>query len=688
MAERTEVFTATEWTTLRSQNPNTSFYQVSPIEISGLTGYAPQTAGLVKFSIPDTLKARRIKDISLEFPYNILYYPVGGQTGAGSVGIEIAAAGHYKGLKILDVKTITWNIYKQNYYVSLGESIGAQGRGFPVMTLSEFSNGKVGTARKVIWSQDIVSQYPTYYDAVYDLFRYDCIVLSIWGGSAKISPSQMKLIITSEDPSGSFPVKLTIPSKNVFLNKTRENSFYWSVGDMEYVFTPMKQSGATFYWKADGESAWNTVEIPSAQMSCTIPANTFPTAKITWKVSVVSEIGTSASSAEQSFTTVDSLSAPKIISPKSIVIDNNKDAVFKWEHIIATGTEQTKAELEYSSEVGEWNALKTVEGNIHETVIAAGTLLAGRLLWRVRTYNMDGVAGGWSETEEIVSRGSSPAPAPVHANTSPRVEVKWQSEGQISAEVRLGDTVYKVYGNVKNFRSPVYLPDGELEVAVRVLNEFSLWSDWGTTVTVIKNEMLEQLKISAEVQNYGVVLSWALNGVSAYIYRDGELIGKTRTMSYTDYESIGEHRYSVLVGSSTGSYAQSNEVVVNVQVPAALLSAKDSGDWIVLEKRRGNFPMHKINTNMKTTYQFYAGRKLPVAYSPDNLTRRHTFDFSTKSRAVAERVAALAGEEVVYKDCRGDIAIGVIDKVTQQTDNVSDINFQITEISKGVVVYD
>ena len=196
------------------------------------------------------------------------------------------------------------------------------------------------------------------------------------------------------------------------------------------------------------------------------------------------------------------------------------------------------------------------------------------------------------------------------------------------------------------------------------------------------------MSVNAFIKNYGVVLNWNLIGNMAYIYRDNQLIGKTKSTSYVDFESVGEHKYSVLVDNLQGNYSKSDEIKVVLNVPFALLKSRNSENWIVLKKRRGNYPSHKITDSMKTTYQFYAGRKLPVAYSPENLTRSHTFEFSTKSRKLAENIATLAGEEVIYKDCRGDIAIGIIDKITQTTDIATDINFKITEISDEVIYYD
>lgn len=691
MAQRTDTFVAQEWTYLDMTEKNSNFFGANPIKITSLSGFGPQQVAIVKFAISDDVKKRKLKKITLEMPYSVVLFYQSQGAGFGSTSYSISAPGeHSDGStpNIIDLKTITWNDYKDNYYSLLG-GIGSQGAALPSIFLNEHIDGKSGTLKEVIWSDTQWSPDDVYYKSIYSLFKFDAILVNTTSSVTNITPSGMKLIIETDDATGDYPVTLKSPSNNAFLRRDKDNTFTWELGQIDYVFNPITQKKANLQWKINSSESWESVLVEGPETNCNIPANTFPSDVIKWKVTVTSIAESVSTSDERQFKTKDSISSAKIVSPKSIIIDNNKDNTFTWEHIIATNTEQTKAELEYSdAEIVDWNALKTVQGSTKSTIIAANTLPVGNLIWRVRTYNMDNAPGNWSTQAEFVSRGSSPAPSQITANTSPRVEVEWQSNDQISAEIKIGDMVYPIYGNAKKFKSPIFLPDGEIKISVRILNEFDLWSEWGTTTTIIENKTTEKLSINAFIKNYGVVLNWNLIGNMAYIYRDNQLIGKTKSTSYVDFESVGEHKYSVLVDNLQGNYSKSDEIKVVLNVPFALLKSRNSENWIVLKKRRGNYPSHKITDSMKTTYQFYAGRKLPVAYSPENLTRSHTFEFSTKSRKLAENIATLAGEEVIYKDCRGDIAIGIIDKITQTTDIATDINFKITEISDEVIYYD
>ena len=691
MAQRTDTFVAQEWTYLDMTEKNSNFFGANPIKITSLSGFGPQQVAIVKFAISDDVKKRKLKKITLEMPYSVVLFYQSQGAGFGSTSYSISATGeHSDGStpNIIDLKTITWNDYKDNYYSLLG-GIGSQGAALPSIFLNEHIDGKSGTLKEVIWSDTQWSPDDVYYKSIYSLFEFDAILVNTTSSVTNITPSGMKLIIETDDATGDYPVTLKSPSNNAFLRRDKDNTFTWELGQIDYVFNPITQKKANLQWKINSSESWESVLIEGPETNCNIPANTFPSDVIKWKVTVTSIAESVSTSDERQFKTKDSISSAKIVSPKSIIIDNNKDNTFTWEHIIATNTEQTKAELEYSdAEIVDWNALKTVQGSTKSTIIAANTLPVGNLIWRVRTYNMDNAPGNWSSEAEIVSRGSSPAPIITSIKAVPKLELEWQSDGQISAEVKIGNNTYKVYGNSKNFSSPIYLEDGFIEVSVRVLNEFDLWSEWSSETVEIKNNFLGSLKLTANVKNYGIELKWNLAGTSSYIYRNGVLVGKTTDLTYIDYEALGENEYYVMIGSTDGNYARSSPVVIELLVPMALIKDKGSDYWVILEKKRGGYPSHKTNSNMKTTYQFYAGRELPVAYSPENLNCKHTFEFSTKSRELAKMIASLAGKEVIYKDCRGDIVIGVMDKITQTTDIATDINFQITETSKELITFD
>lgn len=694
MAQRTDTFVAQEWTVIDANNENTNFFGQNPITLMGTFGFQKYIASVLKFGIPAEIKKRKLIEIKLELYYYDAVYHGHGETVSDMswMSINVDAPGQYEDGRTpdaIDLNSITWRDYKKNYYILTGSSSGTMGKPFLTPILFKYTGGQAGTLTDIIWSNGKVSTDSVYYNSPYSLFKYDSLLINVDAGSLKINPNQVKLIITTDDVEGNFPVNLKKPLNNTFLRKDKDNEFSWDVGNIDYVFYPVTPNQSIISWKQQDGETWTDIQISSSDTNYLFPKETFTSDNFLWKVQVTSDQSISSVSQERSFTTVDYISNAKPISPVSIIVDNNKDLKFSWEHNISSGTAQTKAELEYSdSQLIDWKPLISIEGESKEAIIPAGTLPTGNLIWRVRTYNADQVAGNWSSEAEIVSRGSSPAPIITSIKAVPKLELEWQSDGQISAEIKIGNNIYKAYGNSKKFTSPIYLEDGSIKVSVRILNEFDLWSEWSSETVEIKNNFLGSVELTANVKNYGIELKWNLAGTSSYIYRNGLLVGKTTDLTYIDYEALGKNEYYVMIGSADGNYAKSSLIVIELLVPMALIKDKGTDHWIILEKKRGGYPSHKTNSNMKTTYQFYAGRELPVAYSPENLNCTHTFEFSTKSRELAKMIASLAGKEVIYKDCRGDIVIGVMNKITQTTDIATDISFQITETSKELITFD
>ena len=77
-----------------------------------------------------------------------------------------------------------------------------------------------------------------------------------------------------------------------------------------------------------------------------------------------------------------------------------------------------------------------MQGSARETTISAGTLSAGELLWRVRTYNTDEAAGAWSSPASVLVVAAPPTPT-VDTEQTPRPLISWQSDGQQGYQIRI-----------------------------------------------------------------------------------------------------------------------------------------------------------------------------------------------------------------------------------------------------------
>lgn len=478
-----------------------------------------------------------------------------------------------------------------------------------------------------------------------------------------------------------------------FVDPHRDFLFSWEISPGLHLFDPMTtQKSAEFRLrKKDGETII-TQQITEEAMHYLLLADTLENGVFEWQVSVVSEDGRSATSDWKEFTTQDSISKATNPEPNRVTLDGTQEIVFRWTHLIATNSKPRGFTIEYRSENAEWKTLADQQ-DTDQTYYAAlpNTLPPGNIEWRVRTYNSNLVPGTWSNSASVIIRSAPLAPIITEVTSSPRPVISWQAEGQIQAEIKIGDTVKTLLSADKSYRWEELLQDGLITVSVRVKNHFNLWSPWASVQTNIKNNPSGQLSLSANVNSYAVTLLVNSQYPGNYIYRDGVLIAKAakkenskNTFVYVDDTALGKHSYYAVGMDEQGNYRQSSQAEADVQLSFGIIGEEGTLDWIVLQKRRGSFPSHTIRKKCPLTMVYYTGNPLPVAYAADELDASHTLEFTT-DKTSADRLERLTGKQVIYKDVRGDLIIGVLASVECSRDRVTDIRLNIEETQREVV---
>lgn len=482
-----------------------------------------------------------------------------------------------------------------------------------------------------------------------------------------------------------------------FINEKVINRFGWAFNyNASGVAAQLAQKSAKveyYYKNPDGsQSAVQSVIIDGAQNYIDIPANTFPSGgsagDIWWRITLTSDDDIEGTpSAWFKLTSVDSTSTPEAVSPKSVYIDGSIVNRFSWLHTISTGTAQTKYDLQYSADNGTtWDDLQSEETANTYADVSAGSLPAGAILWRVRTYNTDSVSGAWSASVPIVVHSAPAKPSISSITTTPRPVISWQCSEQQAFQVRAaGYDSGTVFGVVREFKIPVFLAPGVQTVSVRIQNSFGLWSDWAEATTTVANSS-GTISIATRRVNNGVSISCTGTFERYVYYRDGEQIADTDEASYADYLSVGKHIYTVR-GVNGDNYTMSAPVVEILHPTIGIISATDNIDWISLAYKRGNFPTHDITDEQEVSYQHYSGRSLPVAEIGEAVNIVHALSFTVPTDT-AEKLRTLRAKKVVYKDNLGDIAIGIFNGFKQSRGAYRpsthsfdvDVSFTITEI--------
>ena len=468
------------------------------------------------------------------------------------------------------------------------------------------------------------------------------------------------------------------PSAGAFVNRAQKNTFTWDAEDdtepTQVCFAEIKQASAVFEWRVKNASTSNTISVSGATTACTVPANTFPSGTIEWRVKVTANSGTTTTSAWQEITTTDVTPTAKPVSPSGIVIDATIANRFSWQHIISTGTPQSKADLQWSADGTTWNTLATVTGENQYYDVPANKFTSGTKYWRVRTYNTDNAASEWSEKAEFIAINAPSAPSIVIQSTGPRPRITWQTSEQEAYQLTLsnGYASGTVYGTEKAWRSPVYLADGSYTVRVRVQNQYGMWSEWSAAALPVSHTEGEAITLTVSAGREAA-LSWQTAGSYDFylIERDGVAIAHTGTKEYTDKRSIGSVTYRVRgCYDDSDNYGVSNSDTVEILPETNTICDLSTGVWLDMRLSETQLRTNRVSFAAGVSTIHLAGLAYPVEERSEQRDRSLAVAcaWPHSQRASALALEALIGRLVCLKDHYGNMAIGTLPSLESNSD--------------------
>lgn len=331
---------------------------------------------------------------------------------------------------------------------------------------------------------------------------------------------------------------------------------------------------------------------------------------------------------------------------------------FEWTYASREGLAQKKYELQYKdASHADWTALASAESANTNVNIPPNTFAAGIVKWRVRCTNANNQVSAWSEEASFTARGKPPTPT-VYATSSPRPEITWTGEGQLAYQIKIDNAVlHTAYSTDGRYKVKEYLADGAHTAAVRIQNEYGLWSDWGTAEFTVANTPGAPITLFA-AGGEKAALAWTeTDHKTYYIYRDDIPIAKTTAHTYSDQMAIGTHKYKVR-GVAGDSYSMSNEVTVTLSVDAPEIAALGEMQWLRLEYSTAQNSPLGVSAHQDVAYQFYAGRRYPVAETSQQITKIYSFNAAFNDAAQAAAFEGLLGKTVIYRDQHGCLCTG------------------------------
>ena len=371
---------------------------------------------------------------------------------------------------------------------------------------------------------------------------------------------------------------------------------------------------------------------------------------------------------------MEALSTAEPVSPAGIVIDGTAVNRFSWQHVISTGTAQTKAELQQSTDGSTWSALATVTGADTYWDAPADTFTAGTKYWRVRTYNTDGNAGEWSASAEFIAINAPSTPAITIKSTAPRSTIAWQTSEQQAYQLELSNGYQSgtVYGVAKEWTSPAYLSDGAYTVRVRVQNQYGLWSDWGEAALPVTNTPGEAITLTAMAEQ-AATLSWQTAGSYDFfvVERDGLAIAKTTARQYTDLTSIGSVSYRVRgCYADSANYGLSPAATVEVFPACNTICELAAGAWLDMPLSETQTRSNSKTLSAQISAVHLLGLAYPVAEASEfrDLVLSVTCAIPRGDAADAAALEAMLGRLVCLKTPEGSMATGYIADLQAEAD--------------------
>ena len=458
-----------------------------------------------------------------------------------------------------------------------------------------------------------------------------------------------------------------------YVPKGSANVFSWALTRSGACLEEVKATSTIFRWRAGRSGTINTIACGTAQ-KVTVPAGTFTTNDIQWSVSVTLNTGETVTSDWIDLSTAEAAPSAKPTSPVGVVIDATIANRFSWQHIISTGTPQSKADLQWSADGTTWNTLATVTGENQYYDVPANTFTSGTKYWRVRTYNTDGTASAWSDKAEFIAINAPSAPSIVIQSTGPRPRITWQTTEQEAYQLTLssGYASGTVYGTEKAWRSPVYLADGSYTVRVRVQNKYGMWSEWSTAALPISHTEGEAINLTVTA-SHEAALTWQTAGSYNFylVERGGVAIARTAQKQYIDHTSIGSVTYRVRgCYDESDNYGVSNSETVEILPETNMICDLETGVWLEMRLSETQLRTNRTSFSAGVSTVHLAGLAYPVEERSEQRDRALSVAcaWPHAQRAAALALEALVGRLVCIKDRYGNMAIGSLPSLESNCD--------------------
>lgn len=339
-------------------------------------------------------------------------------------------------------------------------------------------------------------------------------------------------------------------------------------------------------------------------------------------------------------------------------------------------------------------AVENISGSATSYTIPAETIHSGAVLWQLRQKFVNNTLVqptiGAGAKSRFTAR-YNPTAASVTCDNLPQPTVSWTSSEQKSYQVRFGDyDSGAVYSSAKSHTVPRFFADGNYPVQVRTQVASGEWSDWSETiyVAITNTPPDDAITLTAERDGDAVKLVWYCMYNASYVqyivYRNGMPIHKTdggkNMAGFVDNLAVGKSAYFVRGITATKNYYQSETKTVDATPATDLLYDVEAGTYIRLRYTVSSPTTVTYSRQIGVSYQYFAGRAEPVAIVNGRIERSTTQTYGSRTRELADKIDAMTGRMVLFRDTRGGGIYGVIEQVQTVHGRIHSVTFTVREV--------
>ncbi|WP_315122344.1 DNRLRE domain-containing protein [uncultured Clostridium sp.] len=319
---------------------------------------------------------------------------------------------------------------------------------------------------------------------------------------------------------------------------------------------------------------------------------------------------------------------PDRLYPNGQYVSKDTQVRLSWNFSMNVAGDQKAYKLQYSVNGGAtWTtAEKTTNRQYHD--IPIGTFPAGTIMWKVQTFNEYDEASPWSDTAVFYTVGLPSTPTSITVTNNPKPLITWSAVGQeiyqvqiVKSDEIIHDSGYVADALNTSYQIPDFLEDGSYVVMVRIGNQYSLFSDWGTTDFVIQTVKPLQPTFHLSTDGYGAILEVEYNADYLLVYRalynseDYICIGKTTSNYFKDYTLGNKKAYKYFVRSvkNDNAFNDSKVKTIELNFPGnTLATISNPGDFLNLKYTLDSDPEQPFSFVIRSSEMTFDGREYPT----------------------------------------------------------------------------